>query len=145
MVNMEEGSDESRKFHQMIATVLQETRAFMEAAPAVPPWLAYLAMDNRLGGLVGNCNFKGNPSEEGEVEIGIVTFAQFERKGYGSEMARQLVDLARLQGTARRIVAMNRVDNEAGARVLQKQGFTHVDTSHDEEHGELWEWALELC
>jgi len=74
MVNMEEGSNESRKFHQMIATVLQETRAFMEAAPAVPPWLAYLAMDNRLGGLVGNCNFKGNPSEEGEVEIGIVTF-----------------------------------------------------------------------
>ena len=144
MENMEAGNDDSREFHQMIVTVLAETRAFMQHQVAEPPWLTYLAYDGRRGGLVGNCSFKGNPNEDGEVEIGFVTFPRFESHGYGTEMARQLIDLARMQGVVSRIVAVSQAGNGAAARVLQKHGFTHVDTYEDDEHGQLWEWALAL-
>ncbi len=144
LVNMEAGSAESREFHHMIATILWETRAFMESEAAEAPWISYLVMDSAKGGLIGNCSFKGNPDEDGEVEIGFVTFPQFEGQGYGTEMSRQLIDLARTSGVISRIVAVSQSANAAAARVLQHHGFGHVDSYSDDEHGELWEWALAL-
>ena len=139
--NMQVGNDDSREFHHMIVTVLQETRAFLETASATPPWIGYLAMDSARGGLIGNCSFKGNPNEDGEVEIGLVTFPQFESHGYGTEMARQLIEIATAEPAARRIVAVSAAGPNAASRVLEKHGFQHVDTYTDETHGDLWEWS----
>jgi [ribosomal protein S5]-alanine N-acetyltransferase len=144
LVNMESGSNESREFHHMIATVLYETRTFMETEAAEPPWISYLVMDSAKGGLIGNCSFKGNPNEAGEVEIGFVTFPHFEGQGYGIEMSRQLIDLARTSGVVSRIAAISQPTNDAATRVLQRHGFGHVESYTDDDHGELWEWALAL-
>jgi len=141
---MELGNEDSREFHQMIATVLAETRAFMERQGTQAPWLSYLAYDPQRGGLVGNCSFKGSPTAEGEVEIGFVTFPQFEGHGYATEMARQLIELVREQGGVRRIVAVSQAEHPAASRVLEKHGFVPVDRYEDEEHGPLQEWALAL-
>lgn len=140
-VNMQAGNDDSREFHHMIVTVLQETRAFLEGASAAAPWISYLAMDTARGGLIGNCSFKGNPNDRGEVEIALVTFPQFENRGYGTEMARQLIEIATEAPAARHILAISAAGSNAASRVLEKHGFRHIDTFTDEEHGDLWEWT----
>lgn len=143
-INMQEGSDESREFHSMIVTVLQETREFLAAASAREPWISYLAMDAMKGGLVGNCSFKGNPDEEGAVEIAIVTFPQFEGLGYGGEMARRLIQLARDEGGVSQIVACTLASSSAAIRLMERQGFQRLDVVHESDQGDLWEWVLEL-
>ncbi|MGB0580745.1 MAG: GNAT family N-acetyltransferase [Limisphaerales bacterium] len=143
--NMAVGSDDSREFHHMIVTVLQETRAFLETATAQAPWISYLGMDFASGGLIGNCSFKGNPNEEGEVEIAVVTFPHFENRGYGSEMARQLIEIATAEAAARRISAVSVAGPNAASRMMEKHGFQHVDTYHDESHGDLWEWSRDCA
>ena len=139
--NMAVGNDDSREFHHMIVMVLQETRAFLQNATPQPPWISYLAMDAACGGLIGNCSFKGNPNEEGDVEIALVTFPQFENRGYGTEMARQLIEIATADPAAKKISAVSVAGPNAASRVLEKHGFQHVDTYHDEAHGDLWEWS----
>lgn len=143
-INMQDGSDESREFHHMIVAVMQETREFLREANAKEPWISYLAMDPLKGGLVGNCSFKGNPNEDGEVEIAIVTFPQFEGQGYGGEMARRLIQIARDQHVVNRIVAYSLASSGAAIRLLERHGFERLDVVHESDQGDLWEWVLDL-
>ena len=143
-INMQEGSVESREFHSMIVTVLQETRSFLQEANAREPWISYLAMDALRGGLVGNCSFKGNPNDEGEVEIAIVTFPQFEGQGYGGEMARRMIQMARDEGGVSRINAFTLASSGAAIRLMERQGFQRLDIVHESDKGDLWEWMLDL-
>ena len=128
----------------MIVTVLQETRSFLQNASAREPWISYLAMDPMKGGLVGNCSFKGNPNEDGEVEIAIVTFPQFEGQGYGGEMARRLIQVARDEKVVRRVIAYTLATAAPAIRLLEKQGFRCLDVVHESDQGDLWEWVLDL-
>ena len=57
------------------------------------------------GEVIGSCAFKAPPSEDGTVEIAYFTYPTFERRGYATAMARELIELASGSADVRRIVA----------------------------------------
>ena len=61
---------------------------------AEPHWGGYFARDDESGQVVGTCAFKGPPTDEGVVEIAYLTYPEFEGRGYATQMARSLVELA---------------------------------------------------
>ena len=88
--------------------------------PDAPPvLLGFLADKPHV--LVGAAGLDG-VGASGAGELGYWIGAPFRRRGYGTEMARALVDLA-FAGGASRLEASCRVTNEASRRVLQKCGF----------------------
>ncbi|MXP08726.1 GNAT family N-acetyltransferase [Pseudoblastomonas halimionae] len=69
--------------------------------------------------LVGSA---GMGRHEGEVEIGYWIARKFWGRGFATEAARAVIEIARLCGH-RRLVAGHYVDNPASGRVLEKAGF----------------------
>ncbi len=105
----------------------------------VRPWVGYLAEQD--GRAVGTCAFK-SPPQQGRVEIAYFTFPEYEGKGVATRMARQLVQIARDADSGVGIVAQTLPHENASTSVLRKLGFRRVGTAHDDEAGEVWEWAL---
>jgi len=104
------------------------------------PWGGYLAVDEETHEVVGSCAFKTPPTTGGTVEIAYFTYPQFEGRGYATEMARKLVELATQAGTVLSIVAHTLPETSASTRVLEKAGLELVaEVSHPED-GPVWRW-----
>jgi len=93
---------------------------------------------------IGTCGFKGSPDAHGAVEIAYFTFPDNERRGYATEMARALIDIARRSGVVRKVVAHTHVERGASVRVLEKTGMQRCGAATDSEQGVAWRWELEL-
>jgi len=76
------------------------------------------------GTLVGDASLFTN--EAGELEIGYCVAEAHRGKGYASEMARQLVKLARDHGHSGPMSAGYAKDNPVSGKILEKLGFTQV-------------------
>jgi RimJ/RimL family protein N-acetyltransferase len=101
---------------------LADAEAFVAATTrpgAAPALLAFRADAPHV--LVGAAGFDGQGAV-GDGELGYWVGAPFRGRGYATEMARALVDLAFEHG-ATKLGASCRVTNEASRRVLQKCGF----------------------
>lgn len=114
---------------------LYERRGFHE------PWVGYLAIKEEK--CVGTCAFTSAPNESG-VEIAYHTFAEFEGRGIATEMARELIALARRTQPDILIRANTLKEMNASTSILKKLGFTLYDTAIDPDEGEVWEWRLRL-
>lgn len=71
---------------------------------------------------IGNGGFKGKPVE-GTVEIGYSLFEEHQRKGYGTEIVRGLVDWAFAHPEIKRVIAETLPELTPSIRVLEKNGF----------------------
>jgi [ribosomal protein S5]-alanine N-acetyltransferase len=101
------------------------------------PWIGYYAgMNNNW---VGAAGFKGKPVE-GKVEIAYSTFSPFQKMGIGTEMCRQLVQLAKVADPAVRIMARTLMEENYSTRILRKNGFEWQGIVTDVDDGEVWEW-----
>lgn len=80
---------------------------------------------------VGECCFKGEPDEQGRVEIGYATYPGFEGKGYMTEAIGLMVKWAWQQEPVNGIIADTAVDNMVSQRVLEKNGFFKSFTMDD--------------
>ena len=127
---------------QLIAAMAQQTRQFHEKTGSRPPWVGYLAQEMADTKLVGACGFKGNPDAEGSVEIAYFTFPAYEGRGYATEMARRLVQLALETGSVQRVLAHTLPETNASGRVLGKIGMTKVGEVLDPEDGRVWRWEI---
>lgn len=107
--------------------------------PGGTPWGGYVAEAN--GVQVGECAFKSAPIN-GQVEVAYHTFAEFERQGFGTEMARELVAIARRTDSSLVVIAQTLRETNASTRILAKLGFTCHGTVYHPEDGEVWEWHL---
>jgi [ribosomal protein S5]-alanine N-acetyltransferase len=77
--------------HPDCKETLQMSIEFYKRVGYVPPWIGYFVkLDAEI---VGSAGFKGKPKNN-KVEIAYGTFPQYEGKGIGTEMCRQLVLLA---------------------------------------------------
>jgi ribosomal-protein-alanine N-acetyltransferase len=104
-----------------------------------PPWIGYYAkVDDNY---VGAAGFKGKP-KDGKIEIAYGTFAQYRRKGIGTEICRQLVLISRQTDPNIRITARTLPENNESASILTKNGFNCLGIVHDDEDGVVWEWEL---
>ena len=101
------------------------------------PWIGYYASIDNV--LVGSAGFKGRPVN-GRVEIAYGTFTRFQEKGIGTEICKQLVQLALKTDPSVRICARTFAAGNCSTKILLKNGFECQGTVIDDEDGEVWEW-----
>jgi [ribosomal protein S5]-alanine N-acetyltransferase len=117
--------------------VLEATSALYESVGYVPPWICYIAVAGDL--IVGTCGFKSAPAH-GRVEIAYFTFPDYEGKGVATQMARQLVSMARGADSSVIVAAQTLPARNASHRVLEKVGFACVKKLEHPEDGTVFEW-----
>ena len=117
--------------------VLQATCQLYESAGFEPPWICYVAVTQ--GKVLGTCGFKTKPLE-GRVEIAYFTFPRYEGKGVATQMARQLILIARDAQPTLIVAAQTLPDRNASHRVLEKLGFTCKGSLQHPEDGTVLEW-----
>ena len=107
------------------------------------PWGAYLPIQKHEGVLLGTCGFKGKPNEEGGVEIGYEIVKAHRNRGYATEIARLLVEMAFQADQVNVVLAHTLAEENASVRVLKKNGFHFVEELFDETDGKIWKWKKE--
>jgi RimJ/RimL family protein N-acetyltransferase len=128
----------------LILEVARQTGEMLRVSGAIAPWCGYLAINDATHMFIGTCGFKGEPSPSGVVEIAYFTFPDNERRGYATEMARALTDIARGIGGVRTVIAHTRPEKGASTRVLEKVGMVLQGEVIDPEDGHVWRWELLL-
>jgi RimJ/RimL family protein N-acetyltransferase/quercetin dioxygenase-like cupin family protein len=121
--------------------IWEATLALYQKAGFLRPWVGYLAEQG--GQVVGTCAFK-TPPQSGRVEIAYFTFPGQEGQGIATQMAGQLVQLARDADNSIDIVAQTLPHETASTTVLRKLGFGRTGTAHDPEVGDVWEWQMSV-
>lgn len=102
-----------------------------------PPWVSYIATD--AGQAVGGGAFVGAP-KAGLVEIAYFTLDAFQGRGYASQTARQLTNLARAAMPEIKLSAFTLPQVNPSTKILERLGFRHIGNAHDDDAGEVWEW-----
>ncbi len=119
--------------------VFQATSQLYDSVGFQPPWICYVAVTNDR--VVGTCGFKAAPLD-GRVEIAYFTFPGYEGKGVATQMARQLLLIARDAQQDLVVAAKTLPDRNASHRVLEKLGFTCKGTLQHPEDGTVLEWQM---
>lgn len=117
--------------------VLVATSGLYESAGYSPPWICYVSVASDR--IVGTCGFKAAPAH-GRVEIAYFTFPGYEGKGIATQMARQLVSMARDANPDVIVAAQTLPERNASHRVLEKVGFHCVGSLQHPEDGVVLEW-----
>jgi RimJ/RimL family protein N-acetyltransferase len=117
--------------------VLAATAQLYDVVGFEPPWICYVAVTNSV--TVGTCGFKAPPQDR-RVEIAYFTFPGYEGKGIATQMARQLIALARAADGDVTIAAQTLPARNASHRVLEKLGFACVGPVEHPEDGTVLEW-----
>lgn len=105
----------------------------------IRPWTGYFAVKD--GEVVGTCAFK-TPPRWHRVEIAYFTFPSHEGKGVATQMAAELVRIARQADPTIDITARTLPEYGASTAVLRKLGFQQTGLVNDFEDGDVWEWLL---
>lgn len=124
----------------IIRDVSAQMEEFRESIDAPPEWVGYLSVDVETRIVIGTCAFKGEPDEAGCVEIAYFTFAPYERRGYGTAMARALIGIASQFPAVSTIVAHTLKEENASTHILTGLGFTQNGEDIDEDEGPVWRW-----
>ncbi len=105
-------------------------------------WGGYFVIDEASREVVGSCAFKSAPTDDGVVEIAYFTYPGFEGRGYATQMARTLIELARGATAVRRIIAHTLPESNASTKILQKVGMKFVEETTDPHDGRVWRWEV---
>ena len=108
--------------------------------PNVAKWWTYLPIIKETNTLIGSCGFKGPPNANGEVEIGYEVALNYRRRGYATEIARQLVTLAFEHSAVQHVIAHTLAEENPSTKVLGYNNFKFVTTIESEEDGKVWQW-----
>jgi [ribosomal protein S5]-alanine N-acetyltransferase len=84
-----------------------------------------LVVEASTGEVIGTAGFFG-PPREGAVEIGYGIVPSRQRRGYATEAARALIELALARPGVSEIVAHAEPGNAASIRVLEKNALTYA-------------------
>ena len=73
--------------------------------------------------LSGDICFKGEPDENGEVEIGYGTYAEFQQQGIMTEAISGLLHWCSQREDISSVIAETEVGNQASEKILERNGF----------------------
>ena len=127
-INIENGQEEG----------LYMTIEYYKAIGFNPPWIGYYAKIN--DSLVGSAGYKGQPVNN-KIEIAYGTFPNFRKQGIGTEICKELVDLALKTDPSLIITARTLPENNYSTKILKKNNFKLVGTVWDKDDGNVWEWV----
>lgn len=122
----------------LIRDIVGQNLAFLARVPRGDLWGAYLTVDETSRQVVGTCAFKSGPTPERTVEIAYFTFPDFEGRGFGTAMARELSRMADNSGQIDCVIAHTLPEPNASNSLLRKVGFTHAGEVIDPEDGRIW-------
>jgi len=125
---------------EYVRDVAVQTAAMLKRTSREAPWGGYVVVDAESNLLVGACGFKNAPSTAGTVEIAYYTFPPFERRGYATASAAEMVAIARSSPLVRTIIAHTLPELSASTRVLKRNGFRFAGEVIDPEDGRVWRW-----
>ena len=124
-----------------IIEIATQTARFLARSQPRWPWGSYLAIEGEARRLVGVCGFKGNPDDDGAVEIAYFTFPEEEGRGVATAVAAAMVKLARDAMPPPNVVRAHTLPEvNASGRVLIKAGFRRLGEVIDPEDGLVWRW-----
>ncbi|MGZ8537921.1 MAG: GNAT family N-acetyltransferase [Flavisolibacter sp.] len=139
-IDIDESKNLQFSYHPECLQVLNVYPGYYNRVGYNKPWIGYFAtIDGKE--IIGCGGFKGKP-KEGKVEVAYGTFKNHERKGFGTEICRQLVLLSLQSDPTIRITARTLMENNASTQILKKNGFKFNGIVFDEEDGDVWEWEL---
>lgn len=75
------------------------------------------------------------------MEIAYFTFPEFEGRGFATEMAKQLLQIAATADSTVQVYAQTLPVNSASTKILEKLGFTLSGSINHSEDGIVWEWV----
>lgn len=112
---------------ETLAEVLPLFCGWLTDNPELFGWLMYhWVYEDRISRqrtLIGDGGFKTAPKPDGSIEIGYAVLSQFHGRGFATEAARAMIDMAFSQDSVNRIIGETLPDNAASIRVLEKLGF----------------------
>jgi RimJ/RimL family protein N-acetyltransferase len=124
---------------EFLQSVIGPTLSWYERVGFHPPWIGYIACENAA--LVGVCGFKTAP-QDGRVEIAYGTKPGFEGQGVATQMARELIRIARDHDPQIKVFAQTLPEENASTSLLKKLGFQCLGSVEHPEDGTVWEWEL---
>ncbi len=89
--------------------------------------------------VIGDAGFKGEPDENGEIEIGFGLIEEEHRKGYGYEVASSLIEWVSRNKAVKVIKADCLINNTGSITILKKCGMREVNRD-----GEFIYWEKEV-
>jgi [ribosomal protein S5]-alanine N-acetyltransferase len=120
--------------------------AALQTATAPDPWKFGFAILHKIDNVViGMCGFTGLPDANGAIELAYGIAPAYQGKGYASEAAAALVDLASADPRVRIIRAHTLPERNASTRVLEKCGFRKSGEVLDPENNLVWRWERKLA
>ncbi len=93
--------------------------------------------------MLRSCGYKGEPDENGMVEIGYEVAKDYRNRSYATEITNLLINNAFQDKMAKTIQAHTLAERNASVRVLEKCNFQFVEAYNDEDDGLIWKWILE--
>ncbi len=105
-------------------------------------WWSYFPIHKVDNKLIGLCGYKGQPSENGQVEIGYEIMAEYRNKGFATEIAKALIENAFTFESVHSIQAHTLGQINASTKVLSNCGLQKIDEIDGKDLGTLWKWEL---
>lgn len=124
-----------------VTGVFASEMAAVAAQSHIPPWCGYIG--RRDGVPMGFGGFKEPLDDNGEVEIGYLTFPRYEGQGVATAIAAEMVAIAKREQVAV-VSAHTLAEENASTGVLRRNGFIRDGESHDPDEGTVWRWRLDL-
>lgn len=122
-----------------VEEILEATQSLYAAEGFEEPWIGYLVHRGKKP--VGTCGFKSPPVDD-RVEIAYFTFPEFQGRGLATAMAKKLIAIARSHQPDLTIAAQTLPAPNASTHILERLGFSRVETLDHPEDGKVWEWHL---
>ncbi len=108
----------------------------MKKDPAGPVWDGII-IHKADEVIIGDMGYKGEPNEEGAVEIGYSIIPEYRNQGHATEMAHRLITWAFQEQGVKMITAECLNDNIGSMKVLAKVGMHRL-----EPEGNMLKWEL---
>jgi ribosomal-protein-alanine N-acetyltransferase len=122
------GENEELINHPLCQEAVNMTIGFYKKVGFIQPWIGYIAQQD--GEFVGAAGFKGRPIN-GAIEIAYGTFDKYQKKGIGTEICRQLVELSLRTDPSIKITARTLPEKNYSTRILEKNSFIFNGTVND--------------
>jgi [ribosomal protein S5]-alanine N-acetyltransferase len=122
------------------AAILPYFQAMIGKEPHV--FASYAVVHRADRRLIGTGGFKGQPNEEGMVEIGYEISKAYQRQGIATEAAYGLIDFAFSQPKVLSVQAHTLAHENASVSVLKKVGMHYIGVFDDPEDGAIWRWQI---
>jgi RimJ/RimL family protein N-acetyltransferase len=115
--------------------------AQLRDAAGPDPWKFGFAVIHKIDDvMIGFASFTGPPNSDGLVEIAYGIAPDYQSKGYATEAATALFELASRDHRVKTICAHTLPEANTSTRVLEKCGFKKTGEITNSENNRVWRW-----